>query len=102
MSAVTLTSRGNTRITYTLTVANSGPNDASNVVLTGNVPAGTTFYSATGNPNLTPTVGGVGAVEWEPALLDGDSKQVQLTVTVNRGKAAAIRNDADVVASSTD
>src|ERR1700680_4236927 len=34
-----------TNITYTVTVANNGPNDAQNVTLSDALPAGTTFVS---------------------------------------------------------
>jgi len=35
-------------LTYTITVSNPGPNDASNVVVTDNLPGGVDFVSATG------------------------------------------------------
>src|SRR5438477_1846948 len=40
-------------ITYTLTVTNNGPSDATGVSLSDAIPAGTTFVSATGGGTLT-------------------------------------------------
>ena len=48
-------------LTYTIAVANNGPDDATGVVLTDTIPAGTTFVSSTttkgsctGNPAIIP------------------------------------------------
>ncbi|MEA2126047.1 MAG: hypothetical protein QOI80_2829, partial [Solirubrobacteraceae bacterium] len=83
------------QISYTLTLANSGPDDAHYVVLTDDLPADTTFVSfvqdTAGPPTLalsTPAVGGTGTVtaSVNPPLSDftaGTSIQFTLTVAID-------------------
>jgi endo-1,4-beta-xylanase len=71
---------------YTITVANKGPNDAANLTLTDTVPANTTFQSmvAPGGWTCTvPPVGGSGQVSCAAAsLANGASAQFTFTVNV--------------------
>jgi uncharacterized repeat protein (TIGR01451 family) len=64
----------NSNITYTVTVTNNGPADATSVQLTDALPPGTTFVSEnqTSGPSFTcanPSVGGTGSVSCTLATL---------------------------------
>ncbi|MEM4531104.1 MAG: DUF11 domain-containing protein, partial [Thermofilaceae archaeon] len=78
-------------ITYTVTVKNSGPSDAPNVVLTETYPAGFTFGSATPNPDSGTynkwTLG---------KLAVGQSKTITITGTVAAGTSGTLTNTAVV------
>lgn len=85
-------------LTYTITVTNNGPDDATGVVLTDTIPASTTFVSSSttkgscsGNPTVTCNIG---------ALANGESATVTIrvipTVTGSiNNTASAIRNEPD-------
>jgi uncharacterized repeat protein (TIGR01451 family) len=71
----------NSRLTYTASVANNGPNAANGVQLVHEIPVGTTFVSAVTDANctrdvtvLTCTIGG---------LSSGESGDVEITVDVD-------------------
>jgi len=96
-------------VTYTITVQNLGPQDASNVSLTDAVPANTTFVSATppgGWLTVTPPVGGTGIVNaTKAALTVADGAQVfTLVVNVNPGPpdGTILSNTASVTSSEFD
>jgi uncharacterized repeat protein (TIGR01451 family) len=96
-------------ITYTITVQNAGPQDATNVAWDDAVPTGTTFVSATapaGWTLTTPPVGGTGTVTGTRALLTvADGAQVfTLVVQVGAGvsNGTPIDNIVDVDGSSVD
>ncbi|HEU4662562.1 MAG TPA: hypothetical protein VFS55_00885 [Dokdonella sp.] len=65
-------------ITYTITASNGGPNDATGVEITDNLPAGTTFVSAT--PSQGTYAGGVWSVG---ALANGASATLAISATVD-------------------
>ena len=75
-------------ITYTITLSNSGSVDATGVTVTDQVPAGTTFVSATASGAQSG-----GKVTWSgitvPASVDGQAGQatVSFTVTVDQADA---------------
>ena len=76
-------------VTYTLTVANSGPDVATNVVLNDAIPPGTTFVSLTQNNGPTagcgaPSLGGTGAVTCVWGAFGVQS--AQFTLVVNAGR----------------
>jgi uncharacterized repeat protein (TIGR01451 family) len=94
-------------ITYTITVANNGPDPATGPTLSDSTPANTTFVSvsATGGWTCltTPVVGGTGAVNCSgPTLASGSSVTITLVVNVNAAtpNATVITNTA--TASSPD
>lgn len=82
---------GAANLVYTVTASNSGPSDASGVVVSDdfllNLPAGFTLVSGvgTGASSFNATTG-----EWSiPALPTGDSETLTLTLTVGASAAAA-------------
>ncbi len=72
-------------LTYTLTVTNVGIVSATGVIVTDAVPAGTTFFTATGAATARhPPVGGTGAVTWYVGILDiGVPRPVTMVVLVD-------------------
>ncbi|WP_277871163.1 DUF7507 domain-containing protein [Dokdonella fugitiva] len=66
-------------VTYTITASNGGPNDATGVEITDNLPAGTTFVSAT--PSQGTYAGGVWSVG---ALANGASATLSISATVDQ------------------
>jgi uncharacterized repeat protein (TIGR01451 family) len=80
--AVTLTSSPQNvldgqNLTYTATIKNNGPSDATNVTLTDQLPASVTFVSANGN--TTAPTGGLVSVN-VGTILHGDSATVTIIV----------------------
>ena len=86
-------------LTYTMVVSNNGPDDATGVVLTDTIPAGTTFVSrattkgsCAGTTAITCTIG---------ALANGESATVTIVVTAPTSAgsisntAIATRNEPD-------
>ncbi|MEO5914482.1 MAG: Ig-like domain-containing protein [Luteolibacter sp.] len=77
-------------LTYTVTVANSGPSFAASVSLNDTLPAGATFVSLTspgGWSSTTPAVGGTGTVSSTNASLAPGSVSFTLVVKVGSGVA---------------
>jgi uncharacterized repeat protein (TIGR01451 family) len=65
-------------ITYTVTASNNGPNDATGVEITDNLPAGTTFVSA------TPSQGTYASGVWSAgSLANGTSATLAISATVD-------------------
>jgi uncharacterized repeat protein (TIGR01451 family) len=97
-----------TNITYTVTVTNAGPSDATTVSLTDTVPAGTTFVSEnqTSGPTftcLTPASGGTGTITCNLATLPaGASATFSIVVKVALGFAGPVANTANVGATTPD
>jgi uncharacterized repeat protein (TIGR01451 family) len=96
-------------LTYTITVANSGPDPALTVELRDTVPANTTFVSFTapgGWSTTTPAVGGTGdVVATNPSLASGSPPAVfTLVVNVNAGTTVGttLSNTATVTTASFD
>jgi uncharacterized repeat protein (TIGR01451 family) len=95
-------------ITYTIKVKNLGPDAASNVTLTDEIPASTTFVSFTapaGWTSTTPAVGGTGQVSSQAATLaNGATATFTLVVRVNDDTPtqSTIDNTATATTSSND
>jgi uncharacterized repeat protein (TIGR01451 family) len=82
-------------ITYSLTVTNLGPDDATDVVLTDNIPANTSFQSILAPPGWTcntPPVGGTGAITCTNPLLTAAAGTANFTfdVRVNPGTSGGV------------
>src|SRR5439155_1493932 len=75
-------------LTYTVTATNSGDATATNVVITDDTPAGTTFTSETQNTGAAfactnPVVGGTGATTCTGTLAAGASASFTIVDTAN-------------------
>ena len=80
-------------IVYSLNVTNNGPLDATNVVLTDTLPAGTTYVSSNpGDP--TCTVNGNQVTCSFDILTVGQSEQIEIVVVTDSGLEATIINNA--------
>jgi uncharacterized repeat protein (TIGR01451 family) len=98
------TANAGTVISYTITVANNGPNPAINAALADTIPAGTTFASLVspgGWSCTTPAVNGTGTVNCSIGSMAAGS--AMFTLNVNGPAApATVSNTATVSSSSTD
>jgi len=92
-------------LSYNITVTNNGPNDAANLTLMDNVPAGTTFVSFTAPGDWTcstPAVGATGQISCTAAaLVNGASVQFVLTVAVPCGATTGTAISNTATAAST-
>jgi uncharacterized repeat protein (TIGR01451 family) len=99
-----------TDITYTVSLTNNGPSDATTVTLTDNTPANTTFVSATQDSGPvfacgTPAVGGTGPITCTIAsFAAGSTANFTFVMHVSGSAPAAsnIDNTASVTATSPD
>ncbi len=79
-------------VTYTLTLSNSGPENATGVQVTDRLPAGLTFVSAAPSAGTYDSTTGIWTV---PSLANGASATLRITATVN---AARVTNTASITA----
>ncbi|MFC3195683.1 COG1361 S-layer family protein [Marinicella sediminis] len=85
-------------VTYTIDVANAGPSDATNVVVTDTLPAGMTLVSTSGcaeDPAAVPTC-------TLGTIVSGSSAQYNLVVSIDPGTGGTLTNNASVTATETD
>jgi len=85
-----------TNFSYTITVTNSGPSSASNVVASDVLPTNVVFVSASGNGTDT-----AGTVSWSFGTLVINAKS-NLTLTVTAPASGTITNTATVVSTTAD
>lgn len=85
------------QITYSIQGANLGPNAATSVVVTDNLPAGSTFVSAVGNGWACNHAAGVVTCS-RPTLPVGASPAIALTVTAPVGPATLVNTCAAAAA----
>jgi uncharacterized repeat protein (TIGR01451 family) len=92
-------------INYTITLTNSGPDDATAVVMTDTLPASLLFVSITepaGFDCVTPAVGASGTITCTAATMaDGTTAQFNLAVTVADGADSGTVTNSASVASAT-
>ncbi len=87
-------------VTYVVTVTNNGPSDAASVMLTDELPAGTTFVSATQTSGplfncVTPAVGTNGTITCTIATLAA-SASATFDIVLHAGAAGLVVNTATV------
>ncbi|HKI05103.1 MAG TPA: ExeM/NucH family extracellular endonuclease [Thermoanaerobaculia bacterium] len=96
---------GGVNMTYTITVTNAGPSNATTVSLSDPLPAGTTFLSLSspgGWSCTTPAVGAGGTVTCTNASLAVGSAVFTLTVAVAPSTTGTISNTATVSSATAD
>lgn len=89
----------NNNLTYTLTVTNNGPDAATSVTLTQNLPGGVVFVSAVPSQGSCSEAGGVVTCDLGN-IASGGTAQVTVTVTANT--AGIVNSTANVAASTAD
>ena len=93
-------------LTYTITVANAGPDLAINVLLTDTMPPGTTFTSIIQNTGpiascSTPPAGGNGTIACGFVQINSGAS-AQFTLTLTPGNVTSVSNTASVSSDSFD
>jgi uncharacterized repeat protein (TIGR01451 family) len=85
-------------LTYTLTASNDGPADADDVVVTDDIPSGTSFVSASNGGTLSS-----GTVTWNiGTMAPGSSANLTVVVAVDPGRTADLSNTAAIDSSTDD
>lgn len=91
----------NGQITYTLTVVNNGPSDASGVVITDVIPATLNIVSATTNTGTVNTVGNTITVN-VGNLADAATAVATIVVSIADNTITTVANTATVTSTETD
>ncbi|MCQ3978822.1 MAG: hypothetical protein DPW09_35815 [Anaerolineae bacterium] len=86
-------------VTYTVTVTNNGPDAATGVVLTDNLPAGVTFVSATPSQGSCAEIAGVVGCDLGDLSNGGNTT---VTIIITSTAAGTITNTASATADTTD
>ncbi|HKY04678.1 MAG TPA: HYR domain-containing protein [Blastocatellia bacterium] len=92
-------------LTYTITITNNGPQTATGVMWTDQIPAGTTFVSliSPGASCTTPPAGGTGQVQCQIGTLAANQMvTATLVVNVTAPPGSTITNTAAVTSTSSD
>ena len=88
-------------LTYTLSVTNNGPDDATDVTLTDTLPAGVTFDSATPDQGTCNEAGGIVTCDLG-TIANGASVDVTIEVTVDSSTINILTNMAEVEGNEID
>src|SRR5947207_2139856 len=88
-------------LTYTITVDNAGPSDATGVAVSDPLPAGASFVSASDGGTYS---AGTNTVSWSLGTFTESqaAKALTLVVKVDSSRTAALSNTASVSSSTTD
>jgi uncharacterized repeat protein (TIGR01451 family) len=86
---------GTGNITYTATIYNASTSKATNPVLTLNIPAASTFVSATANVSGTCSGTTTVTCSWAGDFLSGNTRSVTLVVTPTAGGTATLTASVD-------
>lgn len=100
------TAAAGSNVTYTITIANAGPDSADNVTLTDTLPAGTTFVSFVQNNGPIPAcslppLGSGGTLSCNFATLSNGAS-AQFSLVVKAGTSPSISNTASTTTDSFD
>ena len=89
------------RVTYTLTVTNNGPNAGTNVVATDTLPAGATYVSSDPPSGTTCAASGQVVTCRSPSLAVGATLTIPIVATIDPGAAAGSLIDQAAVTADT-
>ncbi|MCA9193873.1 MAG: DUF11 domain-containing protein [Planctomycetales bacterium] len=90
------------QLTYTITVTNNGPSQATNVTLTDTLPAGVTFASGTSTTGASVTAGSLTSGLNLGTMDPGDTATVTILVGVDGDTRGTITNSTTVTSTETD
>lgn len=89
------------RVTYSLTASNNGPNAATGVRAVDTLPTGTTFVSATAPAGFACSTAGQIVTCAADTLANGAVAIIPITVTVGAGSATGVLNNTATISSTT-
>ena len=89
-------------VSYSLVVANAGPSDAANLLVTDTLPAGVTFVSANGAGWVCTNSGNVSVSCTRAALATGATAPTITVVVTAPAQAASLTNSASVSSTTSD
>ncbi|MHB1556938.1 MAG: Calx-beta domain-containing protein [Isosphaeraceae bacterium] len=103
VSAGSLIAATGIALDYTLTVTNTGPSDASGVILTDSLPTGATFVTATDGQGNTPATLNDGVLAWPiGALADGETATLVVAVVPTAQPGSTLVDSASVTGGQAD